>query len=58
MSDYEIECYECGWAGTPGELHCSPEDAKSNKPVGEIEFNRCPNCGEVDCFTELEEEDQ
>ena len=41
----EIECEDCGWQGDISELHCSDEDDKSRKPVSEISFNLCPDCG-------------
>ena len=40
-----IECEDCGWQGSGSELHCSDEDHKSDKPVAEIPFNLCPECG-------------
>jgi hypothetical protein len=56
MSDYEIECIECGWSGRREELHCSDEDDNSEKKVDDIAFNCCPDCGEKDCFEDLEAE--
>jgi len=51
----EIECTECGWQGYVGELLCSDEDDDSDKPVHEIKFNICPDCGEIDCFEDVED---
>lgn len=55
MND-QIECLNCGWQGSPGELVCSDEDDASDKKVSEIKFNICPQCGEVDDFEDLEDE--
>lgn len=45
MDDYcNSECEDCGWQGSYMELVCSDDDDKSDKPVSEIEFNRCPDC--------------
>lgn len=56
--EYKIECEKCGWQGDASELVCSDEDDKSNKPVSEIKFNRCPDCYSMDIvdFEEDEEE--
>lgn len=48
----EIECTNCGWQGWVGELLCRPHDF--NKPVGELRFNVCPECGKIDCFEDFE----
>ena len=56
MSDYEIECTECGWSGMTQELVCSDEDDASDKKVEEISFNVCPSCDKSDCFEDIEEE--
>lgn len=53
--DYEIECVECGWSGRSEELVCTDEDANSNKSTEDIDFNCCPDCGEKDCFEDLED---
>ena len=46
MNDYpEIMCDDCGWEGFDSELECSEHDAASDKPVREIAFDRCPDCG-------------
>jgi len=45
--DYQV-CENCGWSGHESELVCSEEDNKSKKPVNEIAFNLCPNCGSDD----------
>jgi len=45
---YDVECMDCGWTGNYSELECSEEDDKSGKPVREIRFNRCPDCGSAD----------
>lgn len=47
MGDYEITCVNCGWLGTDVELICSEEGDKSDKPVSQIEFNLCPDCGGI-----------
>lgn len=57
MSDYEIECIECGWSGRREELLCSDEDFESDKDSSQIKFNICPDCGEVDCFEDIDEEE-
>ena len=57
MSDYEIECEECGWAGVSAELHCSDDDFKSGKSSEVISFNLCPDCGS-ESIVDLEEEDE
>lgn len=56
----ELECLECGWTGDVLELHCSDEDADGDKPVNEIKFNQCPDCGctefdDVECDDEDDE---
>jgi len=48
MFDEDIECQECGWQGFEQLLVCSKEDAESNKPVDEIAFIYCPECGSED----------
>jgi len=57
MSDYEIECIDCGWSGTAQELVCDDEDWESDKHSDNIKFNICPDCGHRDCFEDIEEED-
>ena len=56
MSEYTIECTECGWAGDPSMLVCSEED--SDKPIEECAFNVCPECDAVDCFEDIDEEEE
>ena len=47
--EYEyLECAACGWQGTEDELVCSDEDDKSDKPLEQIKFNRCPRCDSAD----------
>lgn len=51
MSEIEMECDECGWLGYVAELVCSEEDGNaSDKPLDEIKFNRCPNCGSLEVY--------
>ena len=57
IDEYEIECIDCGWIGGYSDLQCSDEDAGDGaKPVDLVDFNRCPGCGEADCFEEIEGE--
>ena len=58
MADYEIECIECGWSGRSEELLCSDVDAVSTQDTDKIAFNLCPDCGEKDCFENVEEEEK
>ncbi len=50
----EIECNSCGWQGDTSELHCSDDDW--NKPVDQIPFNLCPDCGssDIDDYEDIE----
>ena len=50
----EVECDDCGWQGSASELNCSEEDYKSDKKIGEIQFNLCPSCGSNN-ITEIED---
>jgi hypothetical protein len=50
----EIEC-TCGWSGYVEELVCSEDDDKSDKRVEDIKFNVCPQCGESEGITDIEE---
>ena len=56
MDNPMIECTECGWQGDPSEPVCSDEDGEDmNKPIEEISFNICPDCGAVDCFEDCDD---
>lgn len=50
----EIECMECGWQGYISELLCSNDDFDKKGPV---DFNICPDCGEKDCFEDIENDE-
>ena len=52
----EIECLNCGWQGHVGELVCSDEDDRSDKPTNKIKFNICPQCETCDDFEDLDDE--
>lgn len=45
MEDYNVVCEDCDWTGHHSQLICSEEDDKSKKPVSEIKFDCCPECG-------------
>lgn len=45
-----MECEDCYWEGDYSELHCSDEDANSDKLCSEINFNLCPECGSDKVF--------
>ena len=51
-----FECQSCGWQGSESELICSEEDEVSDKPVNQIIFDRCPECGsdEIDEMDDLD----
>jgi len=52
---YNVECEDCGWQGSDTELVCSDEDDKSDKPVNQIAFNRCPRCDSMN-IVDIDEE--
>lgn len=47
----ELECTECGWQGWVNNLLCSTDD--EDKPLKDITFDICPDCGGKDCFEDI-----
>jgi len=49
----EIECTVCGWQGYTGDLLQHPDD--DDKPISEMRFNVCPECGGINCCNDYED---
>lgn len=53
--ELEIECTNCGWQGFVADLLSHPDD--NDKDVRDTRFVVCPDCGGIDTFEDIDDEE-